>query len=113
MKGIIEELESTNKWTFTFMGANINVMEVAHEGMSMSAGNTFSYVASNEGYRNMSEGINNSLKGYYDIRKKGETYTKDFFNLGTNSNGSDKKLDESTGNADSLKKEESTNGKKS
>ena len=82
IKKITEDLEKTERWTFTYMGANVNPLETAVGAMSYQVNNTMSWQADAVGTLRMSEELNKGIKGYYDSRKLGATMTSNFFNTG-------------------------------
>lgn len=74
----IKELEDSGKWTFTFMGGQLQASEMIHK-MGFSRGNTYSMSQTTTSYSaatRMSEG---GLDKYYKMRKAGTLGTKDFF----------------------------------
>jgi hypothetical protein len=78
LKTLIEELEGSGKWTFTFLGAGLDE-EFANQ-MGMSFGNIMSPRAGNisdtvNAYSSQSQG----LKTFLGARKKGEFQTKTFY----------------------------------
>jgi hypothetical protein len=80
IKRMTEELEKTERWTFTYMGANVNPLETAVMDMAYQLSNTLSWQADAVGMRRMSDEFSKGLKGYYDGRKMGMTMTTNFFN---------------------------------
>lgn len=90
IKQLTEELEKTGRWTFTYMGANVNPLETAVSAMSYQVNNTLSWQASNIGTRHMSDEFGKGIKKYYDDRKiRGMTMTSNFFNDTGDVNASD------------------------
>jgi hypothetical protein len=76
LKKLIEELENTGLWTFTFLGEDLDV-EIA-TGLGMSIGNTMAYAGNVDGYKMSSEVTQDSFKKYFQARKLGATQTKNF-----------------------------------
>jgi len=60
IKEKIEALQKKN-WTFTFMGANMNVMEVACKGLGIHAGNTMCFVPTGAGYAAGAQGATGAV----------------------------------------------------
>lgn len=82
IKKITEDLEKTERWTFTYMGANVNPLETAVRDMSYQLSNTLSWQADAVGMRRMSDEANKGIKNYFDGRKVGMTMTSNFFGTG-------------------------------
>jgi len=74
----IEKLEKTGEWTFTFMGANIDVQATAVAGFGMSAGNTMSFTADDQGFKMSNGSVQGGLNKYYDARTYGAKNVADF-----------------------------------
>lgn len=79
LKSIIEVLEKTKKWTFTFLCSNIDPMTAVVD-LSFQAGNTVSFVASAQGMRGSSKTMSKGIETYYESRGKGATCSSDFYN---------------------------------
>lgn len=79
IKNQIDELQRSGKWTFTFMGANQNVMETAVENLGIYAGNTMSFDYSSDGMNLASSAHSLSTRAYFDARKFGETSISSFY----------------------------------
>lgn len=79
LKGRIEELQKTDKWTFVFMGANQDVLETAVEGIGICVGNTLVYKASGDGVRDSGVKYNTAYDTWSSSRSSGSTYTTSFF----------------------------------
>jgi uncharacterized protein YegL len=90
IKSMIEELEGKGNWTFTFLGANIDVERVGTKGMSIGALNTMNFTADAQGVKRMSANMGGGITAYYNARRGGETQVKDFFNK------SDEKTEDTT-----------------
>ena len=80
IKKEIETLEKTGDWTFTFMGANINVQDVAVAGYGMSAGNTMSFDANAKGFKMSGGSVQAGLDTYYSARTRGVKSVANFHN---------------------------------
>lgn len=83
IKRMVEELEGTERWTFTFMGANQNPLETAVEKMSFSVSNTLQWQSDNVGMQKMSADVGEGVTAYYNARRAGETMTANFFDSKT------------------------------
>jgi hypothetical protein len=82
VKKRIEELQSTGKWTFVFMGADQDVLETAVEGLGINAGNTFSYTNDSEGLSDTLYKYKASINSYSESRTRGVMSTVNFFDGG-------------------------------
>ena len=80
VKKMTEELEKTGRWTFTYLGANVNPLETAVMGMSYQFNNTMSWNADHQGTVRMSDTLNKGINDYYDMRRGGGNMTACFFN---------------------------------
>ena len=83
LKQIIEEMEKEDNWTFTFMGANLDVQKDIVGGMAFSAGNTMSFTSDVEGFKMSNVGTTSGIKNYYTSRSKGVKKVGDFYSLST------------------------------
>ena len=92
LKELMESKEKSGRWTFVFLGANLDVDDYAIRGLSMKAANTMSFNASREGYTVASNVVADGLTKYYDTIKAGGTSVEDFL-----SSGRDKDDDEEDG----------------
>lgn len=79
LKEKIERLEKKGNWTFTFLGANIDVMDTAVTGMSMNIGNTMSFAATTDGMENTKKAMTKAIGTYYTSRKLGSKSVKNFY----------------------------------
>ncbi len=79
VKKMTEDLEKTDRWTFTYMGANVNPIETAVRDMAYQVSNTLSWNADDAGVRGMTLNVGDGIKKFYDGRKAGETMTSQFF----------------------------------
>jgi uncharacterized protein YegL len=78
LKKEIERLEKTDLWSFTFMGAGIDVQNIAVAGLGMSVGNTMSFSNNDVGYKMSNISSNEGIDVYYTARNNGETAVKNF-----------------------------------
>ncbi len=76
IKEMIEAREATGTWTFSFLGATLDAVDVA-EKMSISRENSISFQKAS-----MKDGVwdrlSASMQGYYDKKRKGEDLRKMF-----------------------------------
>lgn len=76
IKSMVEEKEKTGTWTFSYLGATLDAMDIA-EQMSIRRENSISFQKSE-----MQEGVwnrlNNSMRNYYDKKRTGEDIRKLF-----------------------------------
>ena len=79
IKEKIEKLEKQGNWTFTFLGANIDVEATAVTGFSMGAGNTMSFDATSKGVNDAKHTMNTAISNYYTSRKMGVKSVKSFY----------------------------------
>lgn len=79
VKSQIDELQKTGKWTFTFMGANQDVMETAVDGLGIRAGNTMSFDYSAEGMTLASDTHSMSTRAYFTARREGNLSVTSFY----------------------------------
>jgi len=78
IKKEIGELEKTGEWAFTFMGAGIDVQDVAIDGYGMSRGNTLSFNADSDGFKMSGGSAKNGIETYYSARLGGAKTVADF-----------------------------------
>lgn len=74
----IQELEDTEKWTFTFMCANVDPKKIEKE-FSVHAGNVTMFTADAQGMRDMSVVTSSSLGLYFAAREEGITQSRTFY----------------------------------
>jgi len=74
----IKSLEDSGKWTFTFMGGQLQASNMI-ANMGFSAGNTRSMSQTTASYSSSTKMSASGLDKYYNMRKRGETATKEFF----------------------------------
>ena len=88
LKKLIEELEATGRWTFTFLGAGLD--EKFASAIGMAAGNTITTRAGNLGDTVYAYSVQNAgLKDFMSDRKKGVLHKSDFYKGVWNENVSD------------------------
>lgn len=75
----IQELENTEKWTFTFMCANVDPKRIEQE-FNIAAGNIATFTADAHGMEDMSMVNTSSLGLYFAARAGGETRSRTFYN---------------------------------
>jgi len=80
IKKMTEELEKTERWTFTYLGANVNPLETAVAAMSYQLSNTMSWQADQQGTVRMSDTLSKGINEYYTMRRGGGNMTSCFFN---------------------------------
>lgn len=74
IKNLINELEATGKWTFTYLGATFDAVQVAQQ-LNIKKENSMAFEKSQ--MFNSLKMVTNSLEGYVEHRKKG-TNPSDF-----------------------------------
>jgi len=79
VKSMIEELEGTDRWSFTFLAANQNPLETAVAGMGMKVGNVMNFMATDAGMKGASTSMSSSTSSYMADRKIGKTKTDTFY----------------------------------
>ena len=72
---MIKELEATDKWTFTILGADFDITSVSSD---MNFRSTASINYSKSDFKHMEEDIEDSLRNYADRKSKG-FIDKEFF----------------------------------
>jgi hypothetical protein len=76
IKEMIEEREATGTWTFSFLGATLDAVDVA-ESMSIRRDNSIAF--SKASMKNeVWDKLGDSMKSYYDKKRKGEDIRKLF-----------------------------------
>lgn len=73
----IESLQATKRWTFTFVGANIDVRSMTKLGVA--ADNTRSFTSTAAGVQKMSQLHSEATKSYFSARSAGATQTLDLY----------------------------------
>jgi Mg-chelatase subunit ChlD len=76
--GKIKRLEGTGQWTFTFLGANIDVRAVA-KSFNIDASNSLSFESTGEGYEKMRLWKVGANKSYLAARSMGHTQVKNLY----------------------------------
>lgn len=79
VKSQIDELQNTGKWTFTFMGANQNVMETAVQDLGIYAGNTMSFDYDKAGMNIAAQAHSMSTRAYFSARRDGDLAVQSFY----------------------------------
>lgn len=74
----IKGLQDTKRWTFTFVGANVDIGRITRS-LSLSAGNTRSYTASNVGVQSMSRLQSAATQSFFSARSAGATQSLDLY----------------------------------
>lgn len=74
----IKELEATQRWTFTYLCANVDPTKI-QKTLNISAGNTMSFTADSRGTIAASSMHSNSTSNYLKARKMGLTSTPEFY----------------------------------
>jgi len=98
VRSMVEELEKTERWTFTYLGANVDPLKTAVADMSFALNNTLSWQADAVGMRKMSDEANKGITDYYDGRKAGMTMTSAYFSkTDDDTDDKDSKTDDQTG----------------
>lgn len=90
LKSLIEELEATGKWTFTFLGAGQDVMKTAVEEMSFNIGNSMGFKATMDGYNVANTRVKEGLTSYYSSRRAGVSAVSNFYSNNTTDEDKDK-----------------------
>lgn len=75
----IKELEGGGNWTFTVMGANINLAELSDK-LGISVHNTMQFDATPEGMVMSTNAHSHSLNKYFEARTRGVTRIDGFYN---------------------------------
>ena len=83
IKQMIDDLsnpvEGNIKWSFIFMGADIEVEHMAVHGFGIDVGNTLKFKKSLDSYQKASNVTCDGLDAYYDDRMRGLASTKSFY----------------------------------
>jgi hypothetical protein len=75
---MIDELQATDGWTFTILGADFDITQVS-DGMNLERKYTFNYSKSD--FQGISDDMENSLRSYADSKSKG-FIDKNYFKKG-------------------------------
>jgi hypothetical protein len=76
VKEMIEAREATGTWTFSFLGATLDAVDVA-ESMSIRRENSIAFSKSSM-KNEVWDKLGDSMKGYYEKKRKGEDIRKLF-----------------------------------
>lgn len=76
VKEMIEAREATGTWTFSFLGATLDAVDVA-ESMSIRRDNSIAFSKSSM-KNEVWDKLGDSMRGYYDKKRKGEDIRKLF-----------------------------------
>jgi hypothetical protein len=76
IKEMIEEREASGTWTFSFLGATLDAVDVA-ESMSIRRENSIAFSKSSM-KNEVWDKLGDSMKSYYDKKRKGEDIRKLF-----------------------------------
>lgn len=79
IKGMVKELEGTDRWSFTFLAANQNPLETAVRGMGLHQGNVMDFMATDEGVASATVDMSKGISATYDARRLGQTQTSTFY----------------------------------
>jgi uncharacterized protein YegL len=79
IKSMVEELEKTGRWTYTFLAANQNPLETAVAGMGMKSGNVMDFMATDAGMKGASTSMSTSTSSYMASRKVGAKMSDEFY----------------------------------
>jgi len=79
LKATMGRLEETDNWTFTFMGANIDVAIEAGGKLGYSVSNTMSFAATVSGAACASAQTVSGINKFYVARRSGDKSIKDFY----------------------------------
>lgn len=77
IKSLVDELQATDKWTFTFMGTE-DALEQAYD-IGLARGNVAAFSADVVGMSTATATMSNSLRSYYDSRSAGLTSVSSFY----------------------------------
>lgn len=67
IQNLIKKQQDTGRWTFTFLAANQDIMELS-KMMGVSAGNTRSFASTRKGMVAASQAVTGALGNYFDSR---------------------------------------------
>lgn len=77
IKSLVDELQQTNRWTFTFMGTE-NALDQAYD-IGFYRGNVASFTADSVGMSQATVAMVDSTSEYYKARLRGETSVSSFY----------------------------------
>lgn len=75
---LIKQFQADYGWTFSFIGANIDVEKLA-KALNVSTSNTLNFVASAAGTQSATDTLISARSAYYTRSLKGEDTSKSFF----------------------------------
>lgn len=75
---LIKQFQDDYQWTFSFIGANINVEELARK-LNVPTSNTLNFVATAEGTQFANSSLISARSAYYTRSLNGEDTSKSFF----------------------------------
>jgi hypothetical protein len=78
ISAMIKELEETDRWTFTYLCANVDPTKFK-ETLGVSAGNFSSFMSTSGGTLRASQLHSHSTSNFFQGRSKGMTSTPDFY----------------------------------
>jgi len=68
LREMIEKLEDSGEWTFTFMGEGLDIQKYAIDSLGMKQGNTICFDGCEEGYELVNEATKAGLRNFYNTR---------------------------------------------
>lgn len=74
----INELQSTERWTFTYLGANQDLSQIT-DSLNIPAGNVTAFVADSAGMERATSVAVNSSQQYFQSRRLGQTQVKNYY----------------------------------
>ena len=75
---LIKEIQSTGKWTVTYLGANQDLVKVSDE-LGIAKGNLMKFDASSKGMKEAGFTVSMGLNNFYDVRRKGNSRMDNFY----------------------------------
>ncbi len=75
----IKKLTDTNRWTFTYLGANQDLSVISRD-LNIPLANTLQFQASSAGVNTASQIVTSSLGSYYNATSSGESCVRGFYN---------------------------------
>lgn len=86
----IKELQDTNRWTFTYMGSDVDLAEEVTQNLGLNRGNVTVFDASNaQGYASAYTANTGSIGSYMSARMVGTTAVNNFYAASTVTNQED------------------------
>lgn len=80
IKNIVKELEEEGNWTFTFLGADIDVFAEAEKMSFSSSNNIASFDKSDSGFADATKRMSIGTTTFYNARSVGEKSIKNYYN---------------------------------